>query len=103
MNELSAQLRRRTEAEELETTAVAERERRKFGETLSASAHDKLRITGRYQPVVKVVDKDRQGRSDVLHFLPWQWASAAVAGGSRRCGCRVRTCRAARAIRFTNA
>ena len=48
MNELSAQLRRRTEAEELETTAVAERERRKFGETLSASAHDKLRITGRY-------------------------------------------------------
>ena len=50
--------------------------------------------------MVKVVDKDRQGRSDVLHFLAWQWASAAVAGGSRRCGWPVRICRAARAIRF---
>ncbi len=45
VNELSAQLRRRTEAEELETTAIAERERRKFGETLHASANDKLRIS----------------------------------------------------------
>ena len=43
--DLSARLRRRTEAEELETTAIAERELRKFGETLSASANDKLRIT----------------------------------------------------------
>ena len=45
VNELSARIRRRTEAEELETTAIAERELRKFGETLSASANDKLRIT----------------------------------------------------------
>ena len=45
VNELSARLRRQTEAEELETTAIAARELRKFGETLSASAHDKLRIT----------------------------------------------------------
>ena len=43
--DLSARLRRRTETEELETTAIAERELRKFGETLSASANDKLRIT----------------------------------------------------------
>ena len=33
------------ETEELETTAIAERELRKFGETLSASANDKRRIT----------------------------------------------------------
>ena len=45
VKDLSARLRRRTEAEELETTAIAERELRKFGETLSASANDKLRIT----------------------------------------------------------
>ena len=45
VNELSARLRRRTQAEELETTAIAERELRKFGETLSASANAKLRIT----------------------------------------------------------
>ena len=45
VNELSARLRRQTEAEELETTAIAARELRKFGETLSASANDKLRIT----------------------------------------------------------
>ena len=45
VNDLSARLRRRTEAEELETTAIAERELRKFGETLSAGANDKLRIT----------------------------------------------------------
>ena len=45
MNELSARLRRRIEIEDRETTAIAERERRKFGETLSASANDKLRIT----------------------------------------------------------
>ena len=43
--DLSARLRRRMETEELETTAIAERELRKFGETLSASANDKLRIT----------------------------------------------------------
>ena len=43
--DLSARLRRRTEAEELETRAIAERELQKFGETLSASANDKLRIT----------------------------------------------------------
>ena len=45
VNELSARLRRRTQAEEQETTAIAERELRKFGETLSASANDKLRIS----------------------------------------------------------
>ena len=45
VQDLSARLRRRMEDEELETTATAERELRKFGETLSASAHDKLRIT----------------------------------------------------------
>ena len=44
MNELSAQLRQRTETERRKMDAIAERERRKFGETLSASAHDKLRI-----------------------------------------------------------
>ena len=33
------------ETEELETTAIAERELRKFSETLSASANDNLRIT----------------------------------------------------------
>ena len=32
---------------------------------------------------MKVPDRDRQGRYDVLHFFPWQWASAAVARGSR--------------------
>ena len=45
VNELSARLRRRTQAEELEATAIAERELRKFGETLSAIANAKLRIT----------------------------------------------------------
>ena len=45
VNDLSARLRRRTEAEELETTAIAERELRKFSETLHASANDKLRIS----------------------------------------------------------
>ena len=45
VNELSAQLRQRTETERRKMDAIAERELRKFGETLSASAHDKLRIT----------------------------------------------------------
>ena len=45
MNELSAQLRQRTETERRKMDAIAERERRKFGETLHASAHDKLRIS----------------------------------------------------------
>ena len=45
VNELSAQLRQRTETDRRKMDAIAERELRKFGETLSASAHDKLRIT----------------------------------------------------------
>ena len=45
VNDLSARLRRRMEDEDRETTAIAERELRTFGETLSASANDKLRIT----------------------------------------------------------
>ena len=45
VNELSVQLRQRTETERRKMDAIAERELRKFGETLHASAHDKLRIT----------------------------------------------------------
>ena len=45
VSDLTARMRRQTEAEDRETTAIAERELRKFGETLSASANDKLRIT----------------------------------------------------------
>ena len=45
VSDLTARMRRQTEAEDRETTAIAERERRKFGETLSASANEKLRIT----------------------------------------------------------
>ena len=45
MNELSAQLRQRTETDRRKMDAIAERELRKFGETLHASANDKLRIT----------------------------------------------------------
>ena len=45
VNDLSARLRRWMETEDRETTAIAERELRTFGETLNASANDKLRIT----------------------------------------------------------
>ena len=45
VNDLSARLRRRMADEDRETTAVAERELRRFGETLNASANDTLRIT----------------------------------------------------------
>ena len=45
VNELSVQLRQRTETDRRKMDAIAERELRKFGETLSASANDKLRIT----------------------------------------------------------
>ena len=45
VNDLSARLRRRMEDEDRETTAIAERELRTFGETLNASANDRLRIT----------------------------------------------------------
>ena len=45
VNDLSARLRRRMEDEDRETTAIAERELRRFGETLNASANDTLRIT----------------------------------------------------------
>ena len=45
VNELSAQLRQRTETESRKMDAIAARELRKFGEMLSASANDKLRIT----------------------------------------------------------
>ena len=62
--DLSARLRRRTEAEELETTAIAERELRKFGETLSASANDKLRIT-------EAAMEARVGRIQGLLWRAW--------------------------------
>jgi hypothetical protein len=45
VNELAARIRQRTETEDREMDAIAERELRQFGETLSASANDKLRIT----------------------------------------------------------
>ena len=45
VNDLSARLRRRMEDEDRETTAIAERELRRFGETLNASANDTLRTT----------------------------------------------------------
>ena len=71
VNDLSARLRRRMETEELETTAIAERELRKFGETLSASAHDKLRIT-------EVAMEAQVGR---IQGLLWRgWLRSLVVG-----------------------
>ena len=45
VNDLSARLRRRTETEDREMNAIAERELLKFGETLSGGAKYKLGIT----------------------------------------------------------
>lgn len=66
VNDLRARLRRRAETEELETTAIAERELRKFGETLSASAHDKLRIT-------EAAMEAQVGRIQGLLRRVWLW------------------------------
>ena len=71
VNELSARLRRRTETEDRETTAIAERELRKFGETLHASANDKLRIT-------EAVMEAEVGR---IQGLLWRgWLQSLVVG-----------------------
>ena len=49
--------------------------------------------------MVKVPDKDRQDGIPALDSRAWQWANAAAAPGSRRCGWPARTCRGARATR----
>ena len=69
VNDLSARLRRRMETEELETTATAERELRKFGETLNASANEKLRIT---EAVMEAEVGQIQGQIRGIRELLWR-------------------------------
>ena len=71
VNDLSARLRRRMEDEDRETTAIAERELRRFGETLNASANDTLRIT-------EAAMAAQVGR---MHGLLWRgWLRSLVVG-----------------------
>ena len=71
VNDLSARLRRRMEDEDRETTAIAERELRTFGETLNASANDTLRIT-------EAAMAAQVGR---MHGLLWRgWLRSLVVG-----------------------
>ena len=71
VNDLSARLRRRMEDEDRETTAIAERELRTFGETLNASANDTLRIT-------EAAMAAQVGR---MHGLLWRgWIRSLVVG-----------------------
>ena len=71
VNDLSARLRRRMEDEDRETTAIAERELRRFGETLHASANDTLRIT-------EAAMAAQVGR---MHGLLWRgWLRSLVVG-----------------------
>ena len=59
------------EDEDRETTAIAERELRRFGETLNASANDKLRIT-------EAAMAAQVGR---IHGLLWRgWLRSLVVG-----------------------
>ena len=44
VNDLSARIRRRTETDDREMNEISARELQAFGETLNASANDKLRI-----------------------------------------------------------
>ena len=69
VNELSAQLRQRTETERRKMDAIAERERRKFGETLSASANEKLRIT---EAVMEAQVGRIQGQIRGIRELLWR-------------------------------
>ena len=69
VNELSAQLRQQTETERRKMDAIAERERRKFGETLSASANEKLRIT---EAVMEAEVGRIQGQIRGIRELLWR-------------------------------
>ena len=65
------------------------------------ASEDYQRILEAYQPVVKVLEKDRHDRSRVLHCRAWQWANKDVARRRRRCGWPHRTCRGVPRIRST--